>query len=71
MIIARFPNGDWTELGDGDAVDFVEVDDGEEDIEGALLDLHDQVTARVIASAQVHEHHINRVQLSDEKGEKV
>ena len=69
MIIARFENGDWTVLGDGQYVDFLEVDDGApEDIDSALLDGR----YRVIAAGQrVNEYGINRIQLIDSEGYKV
>ena len=69
MIIAQFPNGDWSELGGGDAIDFLDIDDGaREDIDSALW----AKDYRVIASAQVrHEQGINRVQLNDGDGKQV
>ena len=56
MIIARFPNGDWTELGDGDAVDFLDVDGDDPNSALAALDF------RVVAIAQVeHDYGVSLV----------
>ena len=67
MIIARFPNGDWTELGDGDAVDFLDVDGDDPNSALAALGF------RVIASAQVeHDYGVNlAVRINDGESEKV
>ena len=69
MIIARFENGDWTVLDDGQCVDFLEVDDeAPEDIDSALLDGRYRI---IVAGQRVNEYGINRIQLIDGEGDKV
>ena len=67
MIIARFPNGDWTEMGDGDAVDFLDVDGDDPNSALAALGF------RVIASAQVeHDYGVSlAVRINHGESEKV